>query len=299
MKTTDHRLPILLGAAAIALVLLLPATSLPDDLFGWEEPARTVDPWARATSDKGEKLFVAWCSGCHGREGDGTGVAAPTMFPKPRDLTAGVFKFRTTRSGALPTRDDLLRTIRNGLPGTEMPSWGETLTERQLRDLVLFVESLSDRFELEERFDDDVLVDFESLAPPPLTPELLERGGEVYVEMKCASCHGEDGRGDGPAADQYDRRKGSDTEVFDFTWGVYKGGSTAPDLYRTFVTGLDGTPMPSYAASLPEEQDRWALAAFTLSLTRERGFGFYAGERPTWYEPATERAEKKAKSKTK
>ncbi len=270
----------------LAALLAWPALVRSDDLFGWEEPAKQTDPWARADEVRGERLFVAWCSGCHGRAGDGDSEAARFMFPKPRDLTAGQYKFRTTASGALPLRDDLLRTIRKGLPGTEMPSWEETLTERQLRDLVLYVETLSDRFELEERYPADVLVDFENLQVPELTDELLARGAQVYAEMKCASCHGETGRGDGPAADQYDRRKGSDTEVFDFTYGVYKGGSTAPDLYRTFVTGLDGTPMPSYAASLPEEFDRWALAAHTLSLTRKRGFGFWATERPTWREPA-------------
>ena len=280
-------------AGAVALLLLWPSPSRSDDLFGWEEPVKKTDPWAKADVDRGEALFIAWCSGCHGRKGDGASQAARYMFPQPRDLTSGQFKFRTTASGALPLRSDLLRTLRKGLPGTEMPSWEETLTERQLHSIVLFVESLSDRFELEERRPDDVLVDFEALSIPELTPELLERGQQVYGEMKCASCHGETGRGDGPAADQYGQRSGSDTEVFDFTYGVYKGGSTAPDLYRTFVTGLDGTPMPSYAASLPEERDRWALAAFTLSLTRKRGLGFYATERPTWREPMLEKRKKK------
>lgn len=276
---------LLMGLAAI---LLAPAAVRSDDLFGWEAPARQADPWAQADAAQGEKLFLAFCTGCHGREGRGDGVAAPTMFPRPRDLTLGVFKFRSTASGTLPLRDDLLRTISRGLPGTEMPAWQESLTDRQLRSLVLFVQTLSTRFELEDRQAEDVLVQYEDLAPPELTPDLLERGRQIYADMKCGTCHGDTGRADGPASAQYTQKAGSDTKVFDFTYGVYKGGSTAPDLYRTFVTGLDGTPMPSYAASLPEERDRWALAAFTLSLTRPRGLGFYLTERPTWREPAVE-----------
>lgn len=266
--------------------------------FGWEEstPEPTVDPWVDASPADGKRLFRTLCSGCHGVDGAGDGVAAPTMFPPPRDLTAGVYRFRTTASGTLPTRDDLLRTVTDGLPGTEMPSWGPQLQDEQLRSLVLYLERLSPRFSSEPRRPEDVLVDFDALTVPEATPERLERGRQVYESMKCSACHGDGGRGDGEAADQYGRYSGTDTEVFDFTQGVYKGGTSAESLYRTFVTGLDGTPMPSYVDSLPDAEDRWSLALYCLSLTRARGLPFYLSERPSWYEPAAPRSGKRART---
>ena len=256
---------------------------------GWGEeatPAPAVDRWIDASAADGKRLFRTLCTGCHGPDGEGDGVAAPTMFPPPRDLVAGVYKFRSTASGTLPTREDLLRTLTEGLPGTEMPSWGPQLKDEQLRSLVLYLERLSPRFSTEPRRPQDVLVDLDALVAPESTAEILERGRQVYESMKCATCHGEGGRGDGDAASQYGRKNGSDTEVFDFTRGVYKGGTSAEALYRTFVTGLDGTPMPSYVDSLPDDADRWALALYCQSLTRKRGLPFYLVERPTWYEPA-------------
>ena len=297
-SNTPMRIGRRLGAAVLAFALLSApkVSSAGDDSwggdFGWEEeatPAPTVDLWADASQADGKRLFRTLCSGCHGVDGEGDGAAAKTMFPPPRDLTAGVYKFRSTASGTLPTREDMLRTVTAGLPGTEMPSWGPQMKDEQLRSLVLYLERLSPRFSTEPRRPEDVLVDLEDLIAPEASPERLERGRMVYERMKCAACHGEGGRGDGEAADQYGRKKGSDTEVFDFTLGVYKGGVTAEALYRTFVTGLDGSPMPSYVDSLPDVEDRWALALYCLSLTRKRGLPFYLSERPTWYEPAAPR----------
>ena len=292
-------IPRMLGALALCLALTWPCVArAQDDGWGggWDEGTSTPEPvldlWEDASPADGKRLFRTLCAGCHGREGAGDGDIATSMFPPPRDLTAGVYKFRSTASGTLPTRDDLLRTITDGLPGTKMPSWGPQLKDEALRSLVLYVERLSPRFKLEPRRDEDVLVDFEALVAPAVTPELLARGKQVYADMKCAACHGELGRGDGEAASQYGRNSGTDTEVFDFTWGVYKGGASAEALYRAFMTGLDGTPMPSYVDSLPVEEDRWALAEYCLSLTRRRGLPFYLSERPTWYEPSAPKTKK-------
>ena len=51
----------------------------------------------------GGPLYQKLCSQCHGEKGDGRGVAAAHLQPRPRDFTAGKFKVRHTPSGALPT----------------------------------------------------------------------------------------------------------------------------------------------------------------------------------------------------
>ena len=63
---------------------------------------------------------------------------------------------------------------------------------------------------------------------------------------------------------------GNPIQPADFTTGIFKVGPRPEDIYRTFMTGLNGTPMPSYDAILPTEQDRWALAYYILSLSADQ-----------------------------
>jgi len=244
--------------------------------------------WGSANVAAGRRLFVAVCAGCHGGDGSAKTAVAGVYVPAPRDLSKGIYRFRTTSSGTLPLRRDILRTIAEGLPGTAMPAWKQQLDQRQLMSLVLYLETLTPRFrdpDLKPEAD-DVIVKPGAVHPPPLTRALLVRGRDVYRKLKCADCHGERGRGDGPAAKTAKNTDGTKSHVFDFTTGIYKGGHRPVDVYRTFMTGLDGTPMPSFADSLPTETDRWALVYYVLSLSRDRGLWFYLRYRPTWNDPA-------------
>jgi mono/diheme cytochrome c family protein len=67
----------------------------------------------------------------------------------------------------------------------------------------------------------------------------------VYAVLQCGQCHGPQGRGDGPSADELTDDWDQPIRAYDFTRGYYKNGSTPADLYRTLVTGLSGTPMPA------------------------------------------------------
>jgi len=216
---------------------------------------------AAGDAKAGKALYTAKCAVCHGERGDGRGKAAYLLFPRPRDFSTGVYKFRTTPSGSLPRDEDIFRTISRGVAGTAMPSWEGELSEQERWDLVAYLKTLSERFAQEA-------VE-EPLAIPPAparTADDIARGKEVYARMKCADCHGETGKGDGPSAKTLKDDDGNRILPYDFTrGGRMKGGSLPADVYRTFSTGLDGTPMPSYLDVLPEE-DRWRLVYYVLSL---------------------------------
>jgi hypothetical protein len=47
---------------------------------------------------------------------------------------------------------------------------------------------------------------------------------------------------------------------------TFRGGSSREDIFRTMSTGLNGTPMPSFADALQPEQ-RWAITDFIASLS--------------------------------
>jgi hypothetical protein len=83
--------------------------------------AQGPDLGTDAQRESGKKLYLKYCSQCHGEKGDGEGYATLHLMPKPRDFTTGKFKIRTTPTGALPTHQDLVSVIRRGMPYTSMP----------------------------------------------------------------------------------------------------------------------------------------------------------------------------------
>jgi len=216
--------------------------------------------------ERGRQTYLVYCSGCHGVEGDGNGPAASFLDPKPRDFTSGVFKFRTTPSGSLPTDADLHRVLTQGVLGTSMPSW-QLLPENKRVALISYIKTLSDEWDSE--------YNFEPALPMPgapsyvLSDESIARGEELYGTMGCGQCHGPGGKGDGPAAAGLMDDWGHPIKPFDFTSGALKGGASAGDVYRTFTTGLNGTPMPSYQDILSDE-DRWHLVSYILSLRKHK-----------------------------
>jgi len=68
----------------------------------------------------------------------------------------------------------------------------------------------------------------------------------VYRTLQCWSCHGNAGKGDGPSSNELVDDWESPIRPFDFTTGAFKFGDSPADVFRTFNTGLNGTPMPSF-----------------------------------------------------
>jgi mono/diheme cytochrome c family protein len=223
--------------------------------------ARATPPDSQRAA-RGKAAYNRYCISCHGVRGDGGGPTAPFVDPMPRDFTMGTFKFRSTPSGTLPTDADIHRTITNGLHTTFMPRW-EPITEIERKDLVQVVKSFSPRF-TEEPQGEPIQIP----PRPTFTPQLVEKGHETWTKMQCASCHGEQGRGNGSSAPTLVDDWGHPIRPHDFTEGPLKVGDAPEDLYRTFMTGLNGTPMPSYAESLKPDE-AWALVAYVRTLRKD------------------------------
>jgi cytochrome c oxidase cbb3-type subunit 2 len=210
--------------------------------------------------ERGREVYLDHCVGCHGTRGDGAGRAATFLSPLPRDFTAGVFKFRSTPSGSLPTDGDLFRTITRGVRWTGMPTWHEVQDKARVA-VVAYLKTLSKRWG-EEAVEPPIPMP----ATPRATPELLARGKALYAQAKCAECHGEGGRGDGPSAATLQDDFQRPIWPADFTRGQFKAGGSVSDIYRTMTTGLDGTPMPSFADAMSDEE-RWAIAYYVLAFS--------------------------------
>lgn len=228
-------------------------------------------PWfVRFTTDTadrpGHAAYLEHCSVCHGSSGRGDGSAAELPIA-PADFSSGYFKLRSTRSGELPTDDDLFGTITRGIGGAGMPSFAHLPLETRTA-LVAEVKRLSRPRDGDETF-------FETRPParvvevpprPALGEKTIADGRKLYVDQGCPVCHGDEGRGDGSAAadlKDYANRKLPPTNL---TLGVFKAGADPRQLYLRIATGLNGTPMPEYGDDLMKPDERWALVEYLLTL---------------------------------
>jgi mono/diheme cytochrome c family protein len=216
-----------------------------------------------ANSGRVKYDYRRYCVGCHGELGDGNGENFPWVDPKPRNFQLGIFKCRSTPTGTLPTDQDLFDTIARGLDRSNMPQWS-TFTKQQRADLVAWVKHFSPRF-VSEKPGTPIQIPPE----PEITADRIKAGREVFARVQCWKCHGVTGEANGPSAATLQDDLGRPIAAFNFTEGARpKCGSTDQDIYRIFMTGLDGTPMPSFADNIKPDE-AWDLVFYLRALMSE------------------------------
>ncbi len=205
--------------------------------------------------DLGRDVYREHCEECHGKKGRGDGDKARRAGFRPRDFGLGAFKCRSTPTGKPPTDEDLARVVRNGLPGSAMLGRGDKLADEEIAAVVAYVKTLSPAFAGPPP---------EPIAlpePPEALEELAAEGLHVYQALRCWTCHGVSGQGDGPAAKGLVDDWGDPIRVFNFVrLKRFKCGGEPADLYRTLHTGLTGSPMPSYTEAFPFGREHVAAA---------------------------------------
>lgn len=135
--TTDEERPHETGSTDSAGVMHEGSAEIADQDSIWSLPVPALGYNAR----EGRALFNHYCVVCHGEEGHGDGFNAYNLDPKPRDLADA--EFQVSRSD-----DELSEIIRSGgvVAGlsTGMPPWGQTINERGIDNIVIFLRTLPD-----------------------------------------------------------------------------------------------------------------------------------------------------------
>jgi len=231
--------------------------------------AQAVKPATnRDTLMEGRLIYEQACAWCHGIGGEGDGPAGWFIgrysSPRPRNFVMGGYKFRSTASGELPTDQDLFRVITQGIPGV-MPAY-RSLNERERWQIIAYLKSWNSAFEEET----PAPLTFPS-APPGPTEAGIQHGRHLYVKLDCRVCHGDNGEGDGPEATAGHLRDADNLRIRATNLtdpSAWKNGASSHDLLRTLMTGLDGTPMPSYANEFDgQEEALWDLVWYIQSLS--------------------------------
>lgn len=217
----------------------------------------------------GKAAYDRWCAGCHGVDGAGAGPGATTMLPRPRNFTTGRYQIRSTPSGALPTDEDLRGVILDGMPGTAMPGWRGRFDDGQLQDLVAYLKTFSSFFETLPAPEPLAIA-----AAPSASEEALAEGRDFYQRIECNKCHGDAGRGNGTSAPTLEDDDDMPIRAADLTenW-LFNGGGSVEEIHQRLVTGLNGSPMPSFhdliASDFMTEDQLWNVAHYVRSLAPE------------------------------
>lgn len=289
------------GTVAVAAAMGCGPSELPRQ--GAARPAEVGYQSSELTSlrDEGRAAYGRHCQGCHGTKGDGAGEAARFLDPKPRNFIEADFKFSSTRSGELPTDGDLVRSIKNGLRGSAMPTWN-LLPDRTVDALVAYIKTFSPKWH-----------DLGPSAPVPVVEDpyrtnpdksaAIARGEALYHGFAgCWNCHpsyvpeprlrehlasfGNDAtevlRADLPHAVGKENGRGDMVYPPDFLRDFVRAGAGAEDIYRAVAAGITGTAMPTWVDSMDvpgaspgappvvERADLWAVSYYVQSLVLKR-----------------------------
>lgn len=208
----------------------------------------------------GKKVYDTYCASCHGMNGNGNGPYVRLMSVKPADFRDGVYQFRSTPRGALPTKADIVYTLENGVRTTAMLPQLQ-LSHQEMEAVAGYIMDFCSKFKTEKPP--------EVIPVPPApekTPQLLNSGEHLFMDA-CAVCHGRDGEGDGPVAGYLRDYKGRSIMPANLTVRPLRQANTSDELYERIATGLNGTPMAGFNPAFTHKQ-LWSLVYYIESIVK-------------------------------
>ncbi len=221
---------------------------------------------APGDEENGEAIYAKRCLQCHGEDGDGLGPAAERLNPPPRDFTFGLYKFKSTPFDEdLPNDGDLLRMVRDGMPGTAMPGWSGLLNEQDMWDVIAYIKTFA---ELEG--EPETQVDYG--AQVATSAESIAAGKTLFhADDRCSECHGAEGKGD--AIKKLKNDNGDRTWPRNLTkpW-TFRASNDPKDVFNRITAGIPTTQMPSFADPKSKKklsiEERWHVANYVTSLAK-------------------------------
>ncbi len=176
---------------------------------------------------EGLQRYAENCAACHGGNASGTLIAPALDTPEVRALSP----------------EEIAARIRDGVPGTLMAPWGDTLSEAQISALVETIIRWPEIMQSGVEFPEAPLADFAA------TPEMVAAGERLF-SIACKSCHGVDGYGS-PMAPALNNQ-------------IFLSQTPDAAIYQIIAAGVPGTMMPAWGIRLTDDEIR-SLVAYLRS----------------------------------
>lgn len=122
----------LLAAGLLALGLVLGSVTVVD---AYQRSLPNPIPADAASLERGRQVYEANCVACHGEQGRGDGPAGLALRPRPADFRVHM--------AAGHTDQELFNWVSNGVEGTAMPAFRDTLSERERWDVINYIRTFA------------------------------------------------------------------------------------------------------------------------------------------------------------
>lgn len=227
-------------------------------------------PISSVPADSGPAMYQSYCASCHGTDGKGNGPAAKALKTSPGDLT----KLAQFNNGVFPSRDVLLalgRVPRQGHGTVDMPIWGdvfraaahgEPVVQLRIYNLMRYLESIQNP---PARPASSGMRGEGSGEPVTVTNTSPASGSGMYLAF-CASCHGLDGKGDGPVGNVLNTAPSDLTTIAKRNGGRYPASKIVEVLGRAPGAAAHGTgDMPVWGDRFRANRENDAIVQMRIS----------------------------------
>jgi mono/diheme cytochrome c family protein len=255
-----HRYKIIISSFS-AIIMLLMFTAF----NGSKSSIQTLRQTYLITNDSpsdsmsaGKEIYDDYCATCHGINGKGDGPSAAEMQTKPTDFTSGMYEFKSTPYGTLPTKEDIVSTLKLGVRTTAMIPQLQ-LNEEQMYEVAVYVLSFAPKSQITGK-------PIKIPAKPELTSKNINNGEKLF-DVNCVSCHGKDLKGDGPYSQKLVNYKGKPISPANLTVIPLKRGNSPGWIYKIISNGIESTPMISYYGIIKPEEI-WDVVYYIDSIPK-------------------------------
>lgn len=245
-----------------AIVVITSVVFFHDSLFGLLSNADSAPPMTSESIKAGEAVFFEYCSGCHGRRGDGRGPQSLNLKPKPQNL-------RNAQFVKYLTDERLYSSISGGVRGTSMQAFEMMLSPEKRWNVIHYIRSLT----ADGTLDLPNSIAYQAVAPDvvnpiPLTDASVSTGRRIFLNY-CGNCHGGAADGNGVIAPNLIPAPRNLVAVT--SWGEKPFIDYMSDgrLYDSITNGVPGTSMLPWIGVLSDEE-RWHTLNFLRSEARSQ-----------------------------
>ncbi len=231
----------------------------------------------------GYSLYLQRCANCHGDYGDGDGIAASNLFPRPRSFINEPIRMVTTEN-KVASVEDLRRAIRQGQPGSSMPAF-TSLTDLEVDQIVQVLQAwirkaaysrwMQSQSLVAAQEESEVQRAIEAATQPSpklsipsinIDASLIGSGKDRFLKAGCVQCHGdpENPSPESRVGQRFFDSLGRPILAPNLKSDRFRGGDRIEDIYARVQLGIAGTPHPSLASG--DAMDAYSIAAYIHSI---------------------------------
>ena len=199
---------------------------------------------------EGKLLYVSRCMTCHGCAGNGLGTYGGTLIVTPANFKVDPFR-------DMPD-DQFFWHVSEGIQGSVMPPWKESLTEAQRWDVIRYIQEMyAHPFERDPN-EGTPPPAYDKKDPLALTVDNIDAGKRIWTR-ECAVCHGDEGKGQGVY------RAGIEAVPPNFDNPDNYNPYTDADYFWRVSEGVPWTAMPTWKV-IYNDTERWQLVMYIRTM---------------------------------